>query len=106
MTSEEKRQQEREEKGRLVQAEQVNTRRQAEAEARPDTMHRAIRFLLHQATINNHDIKGEADHYLALLDAEYGADPTAADGPKKRVSKPKSTSRFGSRTSPQATPAE
>jgi hypothetical protein len=47
-------------------------KRSKEAKARPDAMHRAVRFLLEQAVLNNRDIKLEAEHHQEILDAELG----------------------------------
>lgn len=47
-------------------------KRAREKKARPDAMHRAVRFLLEQAKMNNRDITLEADHHMETLDAELG----------------------------------
>lgn len=47
-------------------------KRAKEKKARPDSMHRAVKFLLEQAVMNNRDIKVEAQHHLDTLDAELG----------------------------------
>lgn len=62
-------------------------RRAREKKARPDAMHRAVRFLLEQATMNNRDIKPEADHHMEVLDAELGnsKELEAAKKPKPEV---------------------
>ena len=51
-----------------------NTRKRKEEEkkARPDAMHRAIRFLLEQAKMNNRDITTEADEHMQTLDELLG----------------------------------
>jgi hypothetical protein len=43
-----------------------------EEKARPDAMHRAVRFLLEQAKLNNRDITTEADLHMQILDDEFG----------------------------------
>jgi hypothetical protein len=45
---------------------------QKEEKARPDAMHRAVRFLLEQAKMNNRDITIEADQHIQVLDDELG----------------------------------
>ena len=57
-------------KARQAADERTAQRHSLEAQARPDAMHRAIHFLLHQAMINNQDIAPEARHHLATLDRE------------------------------------
>jgi hypothetical protein len=59
-----------EKKAREVMDARIAQRRSKEAEARPDAMHRAVHFLLHQAMLNNNDIAPEARHHLATLDRE------------------------------------
>ena len=58
----------------------ADKKRHKEKKARPDSMHRAVKFLLEQAVLNNRDIKVEAQEHLDTLDAELG-DP-------KEISKP------------------
>lgn len=64
-------------------------KRAKEKKARPDAMHRAVRFLLEQATMNNRDIKAEADYHLEVLDAELGnsKELDAAKKPKPEMVK-------------------
>jgi hypothetical protein len=57
-------------KARQVADERTAHRHSLEAQARPDAMHRAVHFLLHQAIVNNNDIGPEARHHLATLDRE------------------------------------
>lgn len=59
-----------ESKARQRQQDQRAARRSKEAEARPDTLHRAVVFLLRAATENNPDITEEAKHHITSLDAE------------------------------------
>jgi hypothetical protein len=47
-------------------------KRAQEKKKRPDSMHRAVKFLLEQAKQNNRDITVEADHHLSTLDDELG----------------------------------
>lgn len=50
------------------QQEQIDAQHQRERQARPNAMHRAVVFLLRQASLNNRDSKREADHHIATLD--------------------------------------
>lgn len=77
-------------KNRQAMEERAARRHSLEAEARPDAMHRAVHFLLHQAIMNNNDIGPEARHHLATLDsemanaqklAEIGEENKPADSP-------------------------
>lgn len=58
------------EEGRQRQQDERAEKRRKEAEARPDAMHRAVRFLLNAAVENNPDIADEARHHLETLDTE------------------------------------
>jgi hypothetical protein len=53
-------------------------------------MHRAVRFLLEQAKMNNRDITPEADHHMEVLDEELGnsKELEAAKKPKPEVVAP------------------
>lgn len=57
-------------RARQAADERTLQRHNLEAQARPDSMHRAIHFLLHQAIVNNNDVGPEARHHLATLDRE------------------------------------
>lgn len=58
------------EEGRAKQQRQRAAKRDKEAEARPDTLHRAVIFLLRAAKENNPDLTEEATHHIDSLDAE------------------------------------
>lgn len=64
------------EEGRERQEKQRAARRDKEAHARPDVMHRAVIFLLKECRQNNPDVANEIDHHIKALDEEL-ADPTA-----------------------------
>jgi hypothetical protein len=65
--------------GRKRQQSERTARRNREAEARPDSMHRAIVFLLRETMQNNPDCAEEARHYLAILDKELAVPDKVAE---------------------------
>lgn len=48
----------------------IAERRLKEAGARPDTLHRAVVFLLKEIAVNNRDLKVEATYFIETLDKE------------------------------------
>jgi hypothetical protein len=62
------------EEGRERQEKQRAARREKEAHARPDVMHRAVIFLLKECMQNNPDVADEIRHHITALDEEL-ADP-------------------------------
>lgn len=58
------------EEGRERQQKQRAARREKEATARPDVMHRAVIFLLKECKQNNPDVADEIAHHMKALDEE------------------------------------
>lgn len=59
---------------RQKQESKIAARRNREAEARPDAVHRALIFILKEVAQNNPDSKVEADFYVSELDQQMNAD--------------------------------
>lgn len=60
------------EKNRKKLESQRDERRHKEAEARPESMHRAVHFILNQIIENNRDARPEAEYLMRTLDEEFG----------------------------------
>jgi hypothetical protein len=58
------------EEARQNQQERIAERRSKEAQARPQTIHRAVVYLLRQMAINNRDTRQEANYLITALDNE------------------------------------
>lgn len=81
------------EAGRERQEAQAAERRRKEAEVRPDSLHRAVDFLLRQQALNNPDTVREARHHIETLDSELseGANPDSADPAADPLANPDDT---------------